>query len=256
MDTSKRRKLIGNSLGIKPTNHGQLYTFQIAVPESETKDISSERYQLISKSLTECKSNLIPLIVRPTENYSQEEEYEVVYGADWCLIAKKLEIQKLWAWVFEMTDDQAAAAKEEMEQLAGLSKNTGTSASIEEVKIQLQNLESSFKKQLEDINHKLEQLVNSKNKISPSKSPDKTPKNLPNLVTITQREIEKLISNKRQASAAWKAIKHLKDTDRDISWKNLEKLAKAKTGEEDKIAYFTDTTLRKLKQVCQISPVI
>ncbi|MBW4621165.1 MAG: hypothetical protein KME17_17625 [Cyanosarcina radialis HA8281-LM2] len=252
MDTSKRRKLIGNSLGIKPINHGQLYTFQIAVPESDTKDISYERHQLISKSLTECKSNLIPLIVRPTEKYSQEEEYEVVYGADWCLVAKKIEIEKLWAWVFDLTDDQAAAAKEEMEKLASSSKLTETPNSIEQIKIQLQQLETSFKQQLEGINQNLEQLVSSQVKEKLSKEPDETLKKLPNLVSTTQREIEDAIGNKRHGSAAWKAIKRLKNTGRDITWENLEKLAKTKKG-EDKIEGFGEGIFKNLKQACQIS---
>jgi hypothetical protein len=247
MDASERRELIRNSLRIEPIIHGQVYTFQIAVPEFQNPEISSERYRLLKESLDERKSNLIPLIVRRTQKYSEEEEYEVVYGADWCVVAKELEIERLWAWVFDLTDEQAAAAKEEMEKLAGLSNNTETSDSIEEVKIQIQNLEASFKQQLEDINHKLDGLV------SPIRTDEIPPKH-PDLVTITQQEIGNLINNKKQASAAWKAIKHLKTTGREISWENLKKLAEAKKG-KDKIEDFALGTFNKLQKVCQISPV-
>lgn len=119
MERSERRVRIGEKLGIQPISHGQLHTSQIAVPASAMGEISPERQEVLSKSLTERGSNLIPLIVRRTDQYSEEEEYEVVCGADWCLVAKELDIERLWVWVFDLTDEQAAAAKAEMEQLAG-----------------------------------------------------------------------------------------------------------------------------------------
>src|SRR6476469_11169378 len=119
MNDSERRDRIVEYLRIKPISHGQIYTFQIAVPQSEVVEIPSQRREALSKSLAEQGSNLVPLIVRRTEAYSEEEEYEVVYGADWCLLAKELEIEKLWVWVFNMTDEQAATAKAEMQQLVG-----------------------------------------------------------------------------------------------------------------------------------------
>lgn len=119
MNDSERRDRIVEYLRIKPISHGQIYTFQIAIPQAEVVEIPSQRREALSRSLAEQGSNLVPLIVRRTEAYSEEEEYEVVYGADWCLVAKQLEIEKLWVWVFNMTDEQAAAAKAEMQQLVG-----------------------------------------------------------------------------------------------------------------------------------------
>ncbi|HLO84972.1 MAG TPA: hypothetical protein VK203_08175 [Nostocaceae cyanobacterium] len=119
MDISSRRTRIREILGIEPISHGQVYTCQIAIPESEKQDISLERRQLIEDSLTQHKSNLVPLILRRTEAYSEDEDYEVVYGTDWCLVAKELDIEKLWSWVFDMTDEQATVAKEEMQLLLG-----------------------------------------------------------------------------------------------------------------------------------------
>lgn len=119
MDRSERSARIRANLGIEPIIHGQIHTFQLAVPESQKQEISPERRQVLQESLVEQKTNLFPLIVRRTEAYSEEEKYEVVYGADWCLVAKDLDIEKLWVWVFDMSDEQAAAAKIQMEQLAG-----------------------------------------------------------------------------------------------------------------------------------------
>ncbi len=117
MDETQRRDRIVNYLRIKPVNHGQIYAFQIAIPPSENIDIPLERREYLKISLTQQGTNLIPLLVRRTQAYSEEEEYELVYGADWCLVAKELDIEKLWVWVFDMNDEEAAAAKEEMRQL-------------------------------------------------------------------------------------------------------------------------------------------
>ncbi|MFK0731575.1 MAG: ParB N-terminal domain-containing protein, partial [Gloeotrichia echinulata HAB0833] len=122
MNAAERRDRIVEYLRIKPISHGQIYTFQIAIPESEVVELPFEKREQLKMSLTQQGTNLIPLIVRRTEAYSEEEEYEVVYGADWCLVAKELDIEKLWVWVFNLTDEQAAAAKQEMQQLLGYSE--------------------------------------------------------------------------------------------------------------------------------------
>jgi len=121
MNQSDRQDRIVEYLRIKPISHGQVYTFQIAVPDSQMVQISAERREDLRRSLIEQGSNLIPLIVRRTEAYSEDEDYEVVSGTDWCLVAKELDIEKLWVWVFDLTDEQATAAQAEMERLLGLS---------------------------------------------------------------------------------------------------------------------------------------
>ncbi|NET38934.1 MAG: hypothetical protein F6K19_44320 [Cyanothece sp. SIO1E1] len=123
MSQNQRRDLIGRNLGIKPISHGQIYTCQIAISEPGISDnIPFERSQAIENSLIGHQSNLVPLIVRRTEAYDEDIDYEVVYGADWYLIAQKLDIEMLWAWVFDITDEQVAATKEEMESLLGSSE--------------------------------------------------------------------------------------------------------------------------------------
>lgn len=162
MNSSERNARIIESLRIKPITHGQVHTFQIAIPESENQTILFERHQVLEESLTNHKSNLVPLIVRKTEAYSEEEEYEVVYGTDWCLVAKELDIEKLWVWVFDMTDEQAAAAKMEMEQLLGssdpLTLDTPPAFNeTQQIKSLLQQFEKSLQQKLEDVNNKIAQ---------------------------------------------------------------------------------------------------
>lgn len=134
MSQDIRRELISKNLGIKPINHGQVHAFQIALPESRQKTISLEKRQAIEKSLLAHQSNLISLIIRRTDAYDDDDiEYELVYGADWLQVAQALNIEKLWAWVFDMTDEQATFAAEEMEALTepNQSKKDPTSGSDE-----------------------------------------------------------------------------------------------------------------------------
>jgi hypothetical protein len=118
MSQDIRRELISRNLGIIPINHGQVYTFQIALPASDQQEIPLERFQAIESSLLHHKSNLVSLILRRTKDEADDEiEYEVVHGADWLQVAKALDIEKLWAWVFDMTQEQALAAKAEFSEL-------------------------------------------------------------------------------------------------------------------------------------------
>ncbi|MEH1901642.1 MAG: hypothetical protein V7L04_09545 [Nostoc sp.] len=175
MNSAERREQIVKYLRIKSISHGQVYTFQIAVPESEVVEVPSEKREYLRNSLTQQGTNLIPLIVRRTEAYSEEEEYEVVYGADWFLIAKELDVEKLWVWVFDMTDEQAAAAKEEMQQLLKFADSTpvvlpSVSKDTESTQRILKQLNKLFS-EVETLNKKIEQVTTLVKKLedSPSK---------------------------------------------------------------------------------------
>ncbi|MGJ3244504.1 MAG: hypothetical protein ACFE0I_00295 [Elainellaceae cyanobacterium] len=134
MSQDIRRELISKNLGIKPINHGQVHTFQIALPDSRKQMISLEQRQAIEASLLAHQSNLISLIIRRTDAYENEDiEYELVYGADWLQVAQELDIEKVWAWVFDMTDDQAIAAIDEMEALTGSTQETQTPTAPEPI---------------------------------------------------------------------------------------------------------------------------
>ncbi|NJL38597.1 MAG: ParB N-terminal domain-containing protein [Leptolyngbyaceae cyanobacterium SM1_4_3] len=122
MDKSERDARIIESLRIRPLNHGQVYTFQVAIPASEVEKFSAKRIETLKQNLLQKGSNLMPLIVRRTDAYGEEEQFEVIYGADWCLAAKELDMEKLWVWVFDMTDDEAAATKEEMNDIIGIAE--------------------------------------------------------------------------------------------------------------------------------------
>ena len=154
MERSQDQNRIVEYLRIKPISHSQIYTSQIAVPEDQRGEILRERREALRRSLIEQGSNLIPLIVRRTEAYSNEEEYEVVCGSDWCIVAKELGIEQMWAWIFEMTDEEVAAAQAEMELLAP--QQTQKTVQIETL---LQQFELSFQKNVESLTKQIEQSV-------------------------------------------------------------------------------------------------
>ena len=148
MDYAERQKRIVEYLRIKSTSHGQIYTFQIAVPNPESVEIAPERFEAISHSLKQQGTNFISLIVRRTEAYSEEEEYEVVYGADWCLVAKEIGVEKLWVWVFDMTDEETQIARQEMELLAGKSEATVPDL-VKQIELLLKRFEGAVERKLE-----------------------------------------------------------------------------------------------------------
>ncbi|WP_341739465.1 Rho termination factor (modular protein) [Microcoleus sp. CAWBG640] len=154
MERSQDQNRIIEYLRIKPISHSQIYTSQIAIPETQRGEIIRDRREALRRSLIEQGSNLIPLIVRPTEAYSNEEEYEVVCGADWCMVAKEIGLAQMWAWVFEMTDEEVAAAQTEMQLLAP--QPTQKTAKIESL---LQQFELSFQKKVESLTKQIEQSI-------------------------------------------------------------------------------------------------
>ncbi|MGI8504760.1 MAG: hypothetical protein ACR2LR_27055 [Hassallia sp.] len=274
MDSSERRTRIRANLGIEAISHGQIYTFQIAIPKPEDLEIPLERRENLERSLTQQGSNLIPLIVRRTEAYSEEEEYEVVYGADLCLVAKELDIEKLWVWVFDMTDEQAAAAKEEMQQLLGSSnydektggKETDINSLLEQklkpISAKLNQLisnpsssteKSNNDQKLKAIETKLENLLSAFEKLTALVEEVLPPKKL-NLLTAGDEQINSILeeagTKTNQRKAALEAIKYWQKSGRVLSWGNLDKSTKSG---EHKIKNFAEGTYDKLKEKFKIS---
>ncbi|MCL6751089.1 helix-hairpin-helix domain-containing protein [Nostoc sp. CCCryo 231-06] len=211
MNSAERRDRIVEYLRIKPISHGQIHTFQIAVPESEVLEIPSEKCEYLRNSLTQQGTNLIPLIVRRTEAYSEEEEYEVVYGADWCLVAKELDIEKLWVWVFDMNDEQAAAAKKEMQQLLGFSDSTpvvlpSVSEDTESTQTIVEQLDK-FSRHLATLNQKIEQVAVSVKKIETHNS-DET--DISNKIEFLTQKIE-ILTQKFEQPATY--VKKIEETE-------------------------------------------
>ncbi|MGL5063183.1 MAG: Rho termination factor N-terminal domain-containing protein [Microcoleus sp.] len=154
MERSPDENRIIEYLQIRPIGHSQIYTSQIAIPESQQSPIPYQRREILRRSLIEQGSNLIPLIVRRTEAYSNEEEYEVVCGADCCTIARELGIEQLWAWVFEMTDGEVAVARSFMENLA-----PPPAVKIAQIDTILQQIERSFQEKLDSLTAQIERSV-------------------------------------------------------------------------------------------------
>ena len=202
MDEKQRRDRIVNYLRIKPVNHGQIYTFQIAIPPSENTDIPFERHEYLKISLSQQGTNLIPLLVRRTKAYTEEEEYELVYGADWCLVAKELDIEKLWVWVFDMTDEEAATAKEEMRQLLEIGNestqvvtetNTREPELIQPIIQQLNKLfqqVATLSSKIDLVSTSVKQLQTTQN------SPHLTDEVIKQIITIVKQLMEETIKNK------------------------------------------------------------
>ncbi|MDZ8065498.1 MAG: helix-hairpin-helix domain-containing protein [Nostoc sp. DedQUE08] len=204
MNNSERQNRIVEYLRIKPISHGQIYTFQIAIPESEVLEITLEKREQLERSLTQQGSNLIPLIVRRTEAYSEEEEYEVVFGADWCLVAKELDIEKLWVWVFDMNDQQAAVAKEEMQQLLGFSYSTPVilpsgAEQTESTETIVEQLDKFFRQLAATLNHKIEQVAVSVKKIETYNSRET---DIYNKIEILTQKVE-ILTQKFEQSATY-----------------------------------------------------
>lgn len=258
MEKPDRSQQIRVHLGIEPISHGQIYTFQIAVPESQKHDISLERYQVLADSLTNHKTNLLPLIVRRTEAYSEEEEYEVVSGADWCIVAKERNIEKLWVWFFDMNDEQAAAAQAEMEQLVG---NVMLSApQSTEIEILLDKKLQPITAKFDQLTAKVDQLL--QNKPVAKESEDKNGlgkgsggESKLNLRLATQTEIEEALTEVKvkppQRKAAWKAIQYWQKTGKYLNWENLKKSTKRHSA--DDVPDFTKGVYDKLKEIAHIS---
>ncbi|MUG99285.1 hypothetical protein F7734_46155 [Scytonema sp. UIC 10036] len=239
MSLTERQIRIGKNLGIRPISHGQVYTYQIAVAESEKQSISIERLQLIEDSLIQHKSNLMPLIVRRTEAYSEEEEYEVIYGADWCLVAKELDIEKLWVWVYDMTDEQASAAKEEMQQLLVNSVDENDISALIDQKLKpiysklnqvtstlSSNTEkSNFDHKFTKIENQLQHLVSIVEAISVRIDELFPPPRKLNLVTAKEKEIDSALEKAgiyfKQRTAVLEAIKYWQNSGKILTWQNL-----------------------------------
>jgi hypothetical protein len=121
MQGKTRQETIIDYLRVKPSNHGEVETVLLAIPEREKvkSEISQQERELIEETFKEQGTNLIPIIVRRIKPNEEEHEYEVVYGQKWCIIAEELGIDRLWTWVFDLEDDQVPLIQEKMKALAG-----------------------------------------------------------------------------------------------------------------------------------------
>lgn len=311
MSQEIRRELIGRNLGIKPINHGQIYTFQIALPENSKQNISLERKQAIENSLLEHRSNLVSLIVRRTSSYENEDiEYELIYGSAWLQAAQTLNVDMLWAWVFDMTDEQALLTQAEMIKLLESSEmvnsesndsdlesfDSSTTSDSQKIDIEvfierklqiatdsiqksvnfsLEKLQNTLDEKLKNIQYRIDSLSNGINEIpqlldylshlnqqlnsvsSPrSKAGIHSDRPKINLLQASDDEIkdalEQINTQEQHIEAAISSIKFWKSPGRKLTWRNLEKSAKAKTGSQFKIQNFAEKTYARLQAIGEI----
>lgn len=118
MDREHRQESIISYLKAKPLDHGQVEKDLLLVKNPDSISISDERRQALENSFREQGSNLVPLIVRRIPDPEDFQEYEIVYGEDWFVVAQELDIDRLWVWVFDLNDEQAQLARQEMAYLA------------------------------------------------------------------------------------------------------------------------------------------
>lgn len=111
-DYQERRQRIRENLKIQSITHGQVHTCLIGM--AEPPQISDDRREELGWSLQNHQSNLIPIVVRRTDRFGDDIEYEVIHGAEWVVVAEALGIEMLWAWVFDLNDDEVAATREEL----------------------------------------------------------------------------------------------------------------------------------------------
>lgn len=271
MSLSERQQKIIERLRPKSIHHGQLDAFLIAVPLSEST-VSPERLEFLKNSLKAQGSNLVPLIVRRSEAY-EDEEYEVVYGADWVVAAKAIDVEKLWVWVFDLTDEQAVAIRTEMQELIGSFEPSSSSGrdniqldkEIEKLLDQkLQSLTASINKLASSSSNqpssvtkdRLEQLDSRVNRLTSVierlvESVDRLMPKPINLLEAHPDEIDdKLIDagvSDKQRKAALKAIEQWKSSSEGLTWSNLKQ--STQTGSPHKVKDFGGNTYTKLKRV-------
>jgi hypothetical protein len=111
----ERYEQILKSMRVEPQTHGQISTASVGMRSQP--EISPKRYEELCRSLENHRNNLIPIVVRRTTSLGDETDYEVIYGADWVSVAQKVGIKKLWAWVFDLTDEQVEEIRTELDLL-------------------------------------------------------------------------------------------------------------------------------------------
>ncbi|MGD1849999.1 MAG: hypothetical protein ACFCBU_05135 [Cyanophyceae cyanobacterium] len=124
MDNNERKAKIVDYLRVKSITHGQVETCLLRLGTTPSLKMEPDRWAVLKQSLQEQGTNLIPLLVRRIEPDEDDREYEVVFGADWFIVAEDLGIARLWVWVFDLNLDQAEVAYEEMLRLTQQGVNT------------------------------------------------------------------------------------------------------------------------------------
>jgi DNA uptake protein ComE-like DNA-binding protein len=166
---AERQKII-EYLKIKPIHHGQLEVHQIYVPPEQQANPSVSHQEVINYF----QANLHPILVRRTNQYGEDQEYELIYGGAWYQAAKSAGLQRVWVWVFDLTDAQVAEVKNLLRQ-SELSPPADTPPTMPEQQLP-QGLEKQLAAHLEKLTERwaqrLEQVVDSKAVVDQAKLAD------------------------------------------------------------------------------------
>ncbi|HEY9690595.1 MAG TPA: ParB/Srx family N-terminal domain-containing protein [Oculatellaceae cyanobacterium] len=221
-----------------------------------------------AKLILEVEGIINPLIVRRINL----ESYEVVDGHfEYYAAVKAKEInprkgEMIGAFIIEPENEKflmeqvkyfrrrepdQVVAPIPMEQITGVAEEILPSNNgIEEVKSQVQQLEKSFNQQFIELHKRFDQLFNKSIAHGLDKKTSNQEEIAPTLdIEIANKsEIEKIMGNKKQGDAVWRAREYLKAQGRQINKENFKKATKA----PDKIKDFANGTYEKLIQVVNI----
>lgn len=124
---------------IQQLNHAQVFTAQLTLGENFKVSTDQSNFQLIQASLLQKGVNLIPIVVRKLTTSLNEKNLEIICGQEWFIAAEKLGIQRLWAWIFDLTDDEAREIREEMNLLFSQPNNE-----LSQLRQELNSLQKQF----------------------------------------------------------------------------------------------------------------
>ncbi len=166
---AERQRII-EYLKIKPIHHGQLEIHQIYVPPEQQVNPSVSHQEVINYF----QANLHPILVRRTNQYGEDQEYELIYGGAWYQAAKSAGLQRVWVWVFDLTDAQVTEVRNLLRQSELSSPGDTPPTTLEQQLPQglEKQLDAHLQKLAERWEQKLEQVVAAKVVIDQAKLAD------------------------------------------------------------------------------------
>jgi len=211
---AERQKII-EYLKVKPVHHGQLDISQIYVPEKQVLSPPDGYVEIINHF----QANLHPIVVRRTDQYGEDQEYELIYGGDWYQAAKRAGLKKIWVWVFDLTNEQIIQIDQLLNTTAQPQQHSSASIvhlSTQEVRIMLAEIiDQKFRIFSQELDEKLRFTVhNFEDKISkildrlPAPPPPPPPKKNIHEVTLAELKQHPKPINKRNAEAIFNFIQN------------------------------------------------
>jgi hypothetical protein len=241
--------------------------FSMVDVESVTSSVPRSNFDeaaldTLADMILESGGILKPLVLKKTgfEQYSVFDGHFEYYAAVRAREKNPREGEMVNAWIVSSESESAvvkqaetltmlsspAAAKVEIKPVLVSSDNETKLSKelIQQVEKLLEQQKTSIDEQLKTTHEKLDKIISSLIPPLPPPPPSKL-----NLLTATKKQIIEAIKNQKQADAAWNAIQHWLQPDRELTWNNLEKSTKSG---KDKIKDFAKGTYQKLQEVADI----